>query len=238
MKARSQFMRKQSAMRQQTAMSERPSGSRKVPAFLAFLCAAAVVVVSLSTAAVAQQADDDILSRASVLRDPEIPPLGNPKGDLTIVEFFDYQCPYCKKVAPELAQVAKEDGNVRIVLKDWPIFGEISTAAAKLVLAAKYQDKYAQAHDALIGAKTKLTESSVRDLLAKAGVDVAKAEADLQTHHQAIDDLLARNNAQAEAFGFPATPAFIVGTFRVPGMLTTAGFKAVIADARAKAAKP
>jgi len=202
-----------------------------------FIALAAVALVALSTAAVAQQADD-ILSRASVLHDPEIPSLGNPNGNLTIVEFFDYQCPYCKKVAPELAQVAKEDGNVRIVLKDWPVFGALSTYAAKLVLAARYQDRYAQAHDALIGARTKLTESNVRDLLAKGGVDVAKATADLETHKKSIEDLLARNNAQAEAFGFQATPSFIVGTFRVPGVLTMAGFKAVIADARAAAAKP
>jgi protein-disulfide isomerase len=164
--------------------------------------------------------------------------LGNPNGDLTIVEFFDYQCPYCKKVAPELAQVVKEDGNVRIVLKDWPIFGALSASAAKLVLASQYQEKYSAAHDALIGASTKLTESNVRDLLAKAGVDVAKATADLTAHQQSIDDLLARNEAQADAFGFQATPAFIVGTFRVPGVLTMAGFKLVIADARAAAHKP
>lgn len=207
------------------------------PAFVASVCAAALALVALSTAAVAQQADNDILSRASVLRDPDIPDLGNPNGDLTIVEFFDYQCPYCKKVAPELAQVAKEDGKVRIVLKDWPIFGDVSKSAARLVLAAKYQEKYPQAHDAVIGAKTKLTDSSIRDLLSKGGVDVARATADLTAHQKTIDDLLARNEAQADAFGFQATPAFIVGTFRVPGVLTPAGFKAVIADARA-AAKP
>lgn len=217
-------------------MSEQYAASRKRPAVLAYFCAAAVALFSLSTAAVAQQSDD-VLSRASVLRDPDIPSLGNAKGDLTIVEFFDYQCPYCKKVAPELAQVAKEDGNVRIVLKDWPIFGVISAAAAKLVLASKYQDKYAEAHDALIGASTKLTDSNIRELLAKAGIDVARATADLQTHQKDVDDLLARNEAQAEAFGFQATPAFIVGTFRVPGVLNTASFKAVIADARAAAKK-
>ena len=88
-----------------------------------------------------------------MLRDPEIPSLGNPKGDLTIVEFFDYQCPYCKKLTPELAQLVQEDGNIRMVLKDWPIFGEVSVDAARLALAAKYQNKYAEAHDALIGAE-------------------------------------------------------------------------------------
>ncbi len=97
-----------------------------------------------------------------MLRDPEIPSLGNPKGDLTVVEFFDYQCPYCKKLAPEIAQLMPEDGNIRLVLKDWPIFGAVSKSAAQLALAAKYQDKYAEAHDALIGATTKLTDDNIR----------------------------------------------------------------------------
>ena len=172
-----------------------------------------------------------------MLRDPVIPSLGNPKGDLTIVEFFDYQCPYCKKVMPELAQLAKEDGNIRLVLKDWPVFGDVSVAAAKLVLAAKYQNKYTEAHQALIGASTKLTEASIHDLLTAAGVDVARATADLQTNQKAIGDLLKRNSDQAEAFGFQGTPGFIVGTFRVPGVLEMSVFKQVVADARAAAKK-
>jgi len=219
-------------------MSEQAARGRTRPAFAVFVAALGLAAILLPMLAVAQQAGDDILSRAAVLHDPEIPSLGNPDGDLTIVEYFDYQCPYCKKVAPELAQVVKADGKVRLVLKDWPVFGVLSVAAARLVLASKYQDKYAQAHDALIGASTKLTDPNVNGLLTKAGVDVAKATADLKTNQKSIDDLLARNKAQAEAFGFPATPAFIVGTFRVPGILTTEGFKAVIADARAAAAKP
>lgn len=195
-----------------------------------------MALVFLSTGAVGQQ-PTDLLSRDSILRDPDIPSLGNPKGDLTIVEYFDYQCPYCKKVAPELAQVTKEDGNIRIVLKDWPIFGALSASAAKLVLASKYQDKYSEAYDALIDARVKLTESNVHDLLAEAGIDVTRATSDLLAHQQLIDALLARNNAQAEALGFQGTPAFIVGTFRIPGVLDMPGFKQVIADARAAAEK-
>lgn len=113
--------------------------------------------------------------RESVLRDPEVPAIGNPQGDLTIVEYFDYQCPYCKKVAPELAKIAQEDGKLRIVLKDWPIFGGASQYAAKMVLAAKYQNKYQEAHAALIGAPTKLSEEIVRKVLGDAGVDVDRA---------------------------------------------------------------
>jgi protein-disulfide isomerase len=206
---------------------------RKQSAFFYF-CMIAVAVASLSAIAFAE---DDVLSRNAVLRDPEIPVLGNPQGDITVVEFFDYQCPYCKKLAPEIAQVMKEDGNIRLVLKDWPIFGAVSTSAAQLALATKYQDKYAQAHDALIGATVKLTDDNIPDFLAKAGVDVAKAKLDLQAHQKTIEDLLARNNDQAEAFGFQGTPGFIVGTFRVPGIVEMKVFKQIIADARTRAKK-
>ena len=90
-------------------------------------------LVSLSTFASGESADS---FRESVLRDPEVPSSGNPQGDITIVEYFDYQCPYCKKVAPELVRIANEDGKLRIVMKDWPIFGGVSQYAAKMVLAA------------------------------------------------------------------------------------------------------
>jgi len=203
---------------------------------LRYLCMIAVAVISLSAVALAE-GPADILSRDAVLRDPEIPALGNPKGDITVVEFFDYQCPYCKKLAPEIAQLMQEDGNIRLVLKDWPIFGAVSKSAAQLALATKYQDKYQQAHDALIGATTKLTDANIPDLLAKAGVDVDKAKLDLQAHQKTIDDLLARNGDQAEAFGFQGTPGFIVGTFRVPGVVEMKVFKQIIADARTRAKK-
>jgi protein-disulfide isomerase len=202
----------------------------------ALAIAAALVAASVSVPAWAQAAAGDILSREAVLRDPAIPDLGNAQGDVTIVEYFDYQCPYCKKTAPELAQVAKEDGKVRIVLKDWPIFGPASAYAAKMALASRFQNKYEEAHDALIAAKTKLTETAVDDLLAKAGIDVGRASADRAAHAQDIDALLARNDAQARAFGFQGTPAFIIGTFRVPGSLNAAGFKRAIGDARKAAA--
>ncbi|HUC50291.1 MAG TPA: DsbA family protein [Xanthobacteraceae bacterium] len=203
---------------------------------LAYAFAAMIAVGALSITAFASD-PNNILSRDAVLRDPEIPVLGNPKGDITVVEYFDYQCPFCKKLAPEIAQVIREDGNIRLVLKDWPIFGDVSTSAAKLALAAKYQGKYQEAHDALIGATEKLTDANIADLLTKAGVDVDKAKLDLQAHQKTIEDLLIRNNDQADAFGFQGTPGFIVGTFRVPGVVEMKVFKQIIADARAAAKK-
>jgi protein-disulfide isomerase len=213
------------------------AASRTRSVLLPFLCAIAAASLSLSSIALGGQPDDDVLSRANVLHDPDIPALGNPDGDLTIVEFIDYQCPYCKKTVPQLAQLAKEDGHIRIILKDWPIFGDISVDAARLVLASKYQDKYSQAHTALMGTTTKLTEDNIAEILKAAGIDVTQAKADLQTHQKTIDDLLARNTAQAEAFGFEGTPGFIVGTFRIPGVLDMKVFKLVIADARKEAKK-
>jgi protein-disulfide isomerase len=180
--------------------------------------------------------DDDVLTEALVLRDPEIPVAGNAAGDVTIVEYFDYQCPYCRKLEPELRQVVQDDGKVRLVLKDWPILGPVSVTAARMALAAKYQDKYVAAHDALMGINSKLTEPRIRELLAGAGIDVDRVTRDLDTNAKAIDAILARNNDQATAFGFRGTPSFIVGKFRVPGVLTMEEFGQVIADARKAAA--
>jgi protein-disulfide isomerase len=180
---------------------------------------------------------DNVLTESAVLRDPEIPAAGNADGDITIVEYFDYNCPYCRKVEPELRQVVQDDGKVRLVYKDWPVLGPVSTAAARLALATKYQDKYVAAHDALMGSASRLTEPRIRELLGNAGIDVDRAAKDLETNAKAIDTILGRNNDQATAFGFKGTPSFIIGKFRVPGALTMAQFDQAIADARKAAAK-
>ena len=182
--------------------------------------------------------DETILTEALVLRDPEIPAAGNVDGDISIVEWFDYNCPYCRKIDPELRQVIQDDGKVRLVLKDWPILGPVSKVASRWALAAKYQDKFMAAHEAMIGVSSKLTEPRIGELLSGAGIDIDRLKRDLETNAKAIDAILARNNDQALAFGFKGTPSFIVGKFRVPGILTMAEFEMVIADARkAKAGK-
>jgi protein-disulfide isomerase len=171
-------------------------------------------------------------NETQVLRDPEVPVAGNLDGDIAIVEWFDYNCPYCRKLEPELRQVVQDDGKVRLVLKDWPILGPVSVVAARTALACKFQDKYNAAHDALIGVSSKLTVPRIDELLAGAGIDVNRAKHDLADKAKTIDAILARNNAQAEGLGFNGTPSFIVGKFRVPGVLTMAEFEQVIADAR------
>jgi protein-disulfide isomerase len=190
------------------------------------------------TSADEPHSSDDVLSRDSVWHDPEIPALGNPQGNLTLVEYFDYQCPVCKQLHPELSRAVRADGKVRLVSKGWPIFGGVSILAARMVLGAKYQGKYAEAHEALFTAKVALNETIIHNLLSKAGVNADRAAADVAAHRDAIDGALARNRLQAAAFGFLGTPAFIVGTFRVNGGLDASGFKQVIAAARAAQAKP
>jgi protein-disulfide isomerase len=179
---------------------------------------------------------DPVLTEALVLRDPDIPVAGNAAGDISIVEYFDYQCPYCRKIEPELRQVVQDDGKVRLIWKDWPILGEVSVVASRMALACKFQDKYIQAHEALIGVSSKLTEPRIRELLAGSGIDVDRCTRDLATNAKAIDAIVKRNNDQATAFGFKGTPSFIVGKFRVPGILTMAEFEQVISDARKAAA--
>jgi protein-disulfide isomerase len=198
--------------------------------------ASAIMLGIAPGSALGQSNDETVLTEALVLRDPDIPAAGNAEGDITIVEYFDYQCPYCRKIEPELRQVVQDDGKIRLVLKDWPILGPVSVIAARMVLASKFQDKYVQAHEALIGVNSKLTEPRIRELLAGAGIDVDCLNRDLATNAKAIDAILARNSDQATAFGFKGTPSFIVGKFRVPGILTMAEFERVVADARKVAA--
>jgi protein-disulfide isomerase len=203
---------------------------------LGSLGVSALGLSALSVPALAE--GEEVLTEALVLRDPDIPVAGNAGGNISIVEYFDYQCPYCRKVEPELRQVVHEDGKVRLVWKDWPILGPMSVTAARMAQASKYQDKFVEAHDALIAINAKLTEPKIREALAGGGVDIDRLDRDLATNESAISTTLARNNDQATAFEFRGTPAFIVGKFRVPGVLTMAQFTQVIADARkATAAK-
>src|ERR1700761_6040360 len=188
-----------------------------------------VAAVGVASNRVEAQAEP---TEALVLRDADNPVLGNPDGDISIVEWFDFNCPYCRKLEPELRQVVHDDGKVRLVLKDWPILGPVSVVAARIALASKFQGKYDKAHDAMIGVSSKLTEPRIYELIAAAGVDVDRAKQDLVSNAKAIDAMLARNNEAAEGLGFQGTPSFIVGKFRVPGVLTMDQFAQVIADAR------
>jgi protein-disulfide isomerase len=213
-----------------------PATSRR--AALALLGAGSVALgLGLRQAEARAEGDPEkVLTEALVLRDPDIPVAGNPDGDITIVEYFDYNCPYCRRLEPELRQVVFDDGKVRLIWKDWPILGPVSMMASRMALASKYQNKYVKAHEALMGVSSKLTEPRIKELLSGAGIDIDRLSSDLDSNAKAISAIIARNNDQALAFGFDGTPSFIVGKFRVPTALTMEQFGQVIADARKAAA--
>src|SRR5580698_1688834 len=145
---------------------------------LGSLGVSALGLSALSVPALAES--DDVLTEALVLRDPDIPVAGNVDGNISIVEYFDYQCPYCRKVEPELRQVVHEDGRVRLVWKDWPILGPMSVVAARMAVASRYQNKFEPAHNALIAVNSKLTEARIREALSGAGLDVDRLDRDLK----------------------------------------------------------
>src|SRR5665213_183241 len=219
-------------MTRSTDDDSRQGPSRRTALGLLGVGVATLGLQAAPTSAFSDTPQESVLTEALVLRDPDIPVAGNVNGDITIVEYFDYQCPYCRKVEPELRQVVQDDGKVRLVLKDWPILGPVSTVAARMALGSKYQGKFLAAHDALIGVNSKLTEPRIRELLAGAGIDVDRLDRDITANDKAIDAILARNNDQASAFGFRGTPSFIVGKFNIPRALSMAEFEMAIADAR------
>jgi len=169
-----------------------------------------------------------------ILNDPASPIGGDPKGDVTIVAFLDYNCPFCKKATPGLARAVKEDGHVRLVYKDWPILAPSSVDGAKLALAAKYQDKYEDAHAALMALKGRSTAAQMRAAVEGAGVDMARLDADLSAHAADIAALIKRNNAEAESLRLQGTPVFLIGPFKVAAAIDYDEFKRVVGQARAR----
>lgn len=178
------------------------------------------------------------LNRESFTEDKVAPTVKPDKYDLTIVEYTDYQCPFCRKVHPELQKLIANDKKIRIIYRDWPIFGEQSVAAARTAIASNYQGKHAEVHDALMKTPRPLTEQSIRAAVTKAGADWNRLQADMKKHAADIDALLERNNEQAEALELQGTPAFIIGTYLSEGGLDYEGLKAAIHQARTKPSPP
>ena len=186
----------------------------------------------LANAAWAQQVDVN-----AILNDPDAPVGGNPKGDVTIVAYLDYNCIYCKKSAPDLDRIVKEDGKIRLIYKDWPILSESSILGAQLALGAKYQGGYEKAHHALMGISgRKADQTAMLKAMKAAGINMTRLQSDLDTHGPKISALLQRNLAQADSLSLTGTPTYLVGPFRT-STLDYAGFKQVVADARARQAE-
>jgi protein-disulfide isomerase len=172
---------------------------------------------------------------AAVFDDPDSPVLGAADGDVTVAVYFDYQCPFCRSTEPKLMRVVDEDRHVRVVLKDWPIFGPLSVEAARRVWSSRRQGRLAAAHAALMSVSGRLSEAILGERLAAAGVDGDRLAADVAADRAAFDALVARSEEQATAFDFPGTPAYVIGPFVFPGVLDESGFRQAIADARSRA---
>jgi protein-disulfide isomerase len=183
----------------------------------------------------ARAQDGEQLDPGMILNDPADPNAGNAKGDVTIVYFFDYNCPFCKKTMAPLNKVVKQDGKVRLVYKDWPILTSASIYGAKLALAAHHQGKYSEVHHALMGIPGgRVPEDKMRKAVAGVGLDMKRLERDMKAKDAEITTLLRRHGAQADALGLAGTPVFLIGPFLVASALDEAGFKQVISDARTR----
>ncbi len=196
-----------------------------------------IVIDALKAAQQKDRKDADEAARQAIaaqqgalMADPSSPVGGNPKGDVTIVEFFDYRCPYCKEVEPSLERLLKEDGKLRIVYKEFPILGPASVYAARVALAARAQGKYDEFHRTMMAVKGSIDEDIVRRTASSVGIDVTKIGATLED--EGISRIIKSNFSLAEALEIDGTPAFIVGDALLPGAADIDTLRQAVAKVR------
>jgi protein-disulfide isomerase len=168
--------------------------------------------------------------RKAIYEDPGDYVAGNPEGDVTLVEFFDYQCGYCKRSFEPLMDFVEKDGNIRLVLKEFPILGPNSLLATKAAIAAENQGRYFDMHRALYEHKGGIDEDAIMAVAAGLGLDVAKLKKDMGD--PAIQDQVSRTYRLAEQLGVDGTPAFVVGGTMYPGAVDEARLTEMMKEAR------
>lgn len=172
-----------------------------------------------------RQAAEEELDRVDVLasergrleRDPNAPVLGNPDGDVTVVEFFDYNCPYCRRAMGPVQGLLDMDPNVRLVYREWPILGDGSVFAARAALASRQQGKYEAFHWALMGMKGRAEEASVLRVASEVGLDIDQLQRDMEAPE--IEEHIMTSMELSQALGFSGTPSFVIGDNLVPGLV-------------------
>lgn len=174
-------------------------------------------------------------TRRFFTEDPDAPAVAPAEHDVTVVQYVDYQCPYCRSSAEAVFKLIATDKKVKVLFRDWPVIGSESAWAAMVATAAKYQGKYLTAHKALMYAPRPLTKQRIETAIRKAGIDWPRLMADMKTRREDITDLLTRNEDQALMLGFNGTPGFIIGNFQSFGGITYADLAKTVAEARAKA---
>lgn len=195
----------------------------------------AVALLEQQQAAAADLARADVLTNQRNLLelDPNAPVLGNLEGDVTVVEFFDYNCPYCRRAMDEVQGLLDDDPNVRLVYREWPILGEGSVFAAKAALAAREQGKYEAFHWALMGMSGRAEAASVMRVAAEVGLDVDQLRRDMEAPD--IQEHLETSMNLAQTLGFNGTPSFVVGEQLVPGFVEKSQLVEVVETARKSA---
>ena len=168
--------------------------------------------------------------QAELFRDADSPTAGNPGGDVVIVEFNDYQCPYCKRTHQAMKSVVGADGKVKVIYKDLPILGDASKIAALAALAAVRQGKHQALHNALMEYSGRLDRDKILEIAASVGLDRAQLEKDMEDPK--LKEIIERNLALATALGVRGTPAFVIGKQFVPGAIDAAALRQLIAEAR------
>ena len=156
--------------------------------------------------------------------------IGNPDGDVKIYEFSDYNCGYCKRNFAELMEVVKRDGNIRLVIKEFPILSESSVMAARYALAAAELGAFEEFHSALMTHSGRINENVLNDLIAKLGLDLNTITAELAKGE--IDQIIANNHNAAGAMRIQGTPAFIIGETLIPGLISKSQLQDLITQAR------
>jgi len=186
----------------------------------------------------AQPADSIEQQRRAILEDAVAPRI-QPKGyDVTIIEYMDYQCPYCRASHGPMKQLLATDKKVRVIFRDWPIFGPASERAARVAIASQWQGKHTAFHDALMTMPSPLNETKIRAAARQAGVGWSRLQADLKAHSVDIGALLKRNAEQAERLGLEGTPGFIIGNVQSFGAMSLEDFRAAVSKARHDRAGP
>ena len=177
-----------------------------------------------------RQKESLVANQAALVSDPTSPVGGNPEGDVTLVEFFDYQCTYCRRVVSSMQALLREDGQLRVVFKELPVLGADSVRAARAALASERQGRYTPFHFALMTSED-LSPAAIRRLAVDVGLDVDQLERDMDAPE--IQAAIDANYRLAQELGIEGTPAFVIGEELIPGAVDKGRLETLIAEARA-----
>jgi protein-disulfide isomerase len=176
------------------------------------------------------KSEEVIQENLAALTSADAPSVGNPNADVTVIEFFDYNCGYCKRAVPDIQALVKDDPNVRFVFREMPILGPTSVTAAKWAVAAHNQGKYFDYHAAIMEHRGAKTDEELAKLAGEIGLDVDKMKADANA--QETQDHIDTDLALSRSIGINGTPAFIIDGKLYPGYIGKDGLKSAIETAR------